>query len=280
MKLETKISLINTICAATGIDLLHLWHLKKASIAAGMSWMSKRNTTRSEDMTYSLLGLFDVYMPLLSGEGSNAFIRLQQEIVKSSNDETIFAWTDDSLLESGMLAPSPTAFAKSGDVITFQHPGIRRTPYSITNLGLAIEVDTRREREYHTRSGGTASSWKMLIACTRRSERRPLMISLRTVGEDTVRFDMGKLRACSSVIIHNCYQLIYVKPMYRYRTSEWHEPALEIRWNKFFEGHMEYCGQLSGHLVSEQMNRDGMLYSDYARKTIKLNYLVSGSASK
>ena len=55
-------------------------------------------------MAYSLLGIFDVNIPLLYGEGKKAFIRLQHKIVKISNDEFLFAWTDDSLVESDLFA--------------------------------------------------------------------------------------------------------------------------------------------------------------------------------
>jgi hypothetical protein len=65
----------------------------KPSIATKMSWASKREATRAEDMAYSLLGLFGVHMPLLYGEGAHrAFRRLQLEIIKKSDDESIFAW--------------------------------------------------------------------------------------------------------------------------------------------------------------------------------------------
>jgi hypothetical protein len=64
-----------------------------ASIAEKMSWASRRQTTRAEDRAYSLLGIFDINMPLLyGGGGEKAFIRLQEEILKESSDESIFAW--------------------------------------------------------------------------------------------------------------------------------------------------------------------------------------------
>jgi hypothetical protein len=46
-----------------------------------MSWAETRQTTREEDMAYSLLGMFDVYMPLIYGEGrANTVGRLQEAI--------------------------------------------------------------------------------------------------------------------------------------------------------------------------------------------------------
>jgi hypothetical protein len=58
-----------------------------ASIAKRMSWASSRKTTRTEDLAYCLLGIFDVNMPLLYGEGKKAFRRLQEEIIKVSVDQ-------------------------------------------------------------------------------------------------------------------------------------------------------------------------------------------------
>lgn len=52
------------------------------SVAQKISWASNRETTREEDMAYCLMGLFDVNMPLLYGEGAKAFIRLQEETVR------------------------------------------------------------------------------------------------------------------------------------------------------------------------------------------------------
>ena len=54
---------------ATGIDEDHIFFPMNASAAQKMSWASQRKTTRIEDISYSLLGLFDVNMPMLYGEG-------------------------------------------------------------------------------------------------------------------------------------------------------------------------------------------------------------------
>lgn len=62
------------------------------SVAQRMSWASRRQTTRLEDRAYCLLGLFDVSLPLIYGEGERAFVRLQEEIIARSTDHSIFAW--------------------------------------------------------------------------------------------------------------------------------------------------------------------------------------------
>lgn len=54
-----------------------------------MTWAHSRKTTRTEDIAYCLLGIFDVNMPLLYGEGDRAFTRLQAEILRTTNDDTI-----------------------------------------------------------------------------------------------------------------------------------------------------------------------------------------------
>ncbi|KAL8413367.1 hypothetical protein RB594_004841 [Gaeumannomyces avenae] len=64
--------------------------LAETPIATRVSWTANRATARVEDLAYCLLGIFDANMPLLYGEGSKAFLRLQQEIIRQSNDLSIF----------------------------------------------------------------------------------------------------------------------------------------------------------------------------------------------
>ncbi|KAI0447547.1 HET-domain-containing protein [Xylaria telfairii] len=66
--------------------------LSDACVAKKMSWASRRQTTRPEDVAYSLLGIFGINMPLLYGEGQNAFIRLQEEIINKTQDPSILTW--------------------------------------------------------------------------------------------------------------------------------------------------------------------------------------------
>jgi hypothetical protein len=63
--------------------------LSDFSIAERMSWAAERKTTRYEDKAYCLLGIFDVHIPLIYGEGENARVRLQEEIKKQSKGEDI-----------------------------------------------------------------------------------------------------------------------------------------------------------------------------------------------
>src|SRR5262249_31532935 len=87
------------------------------NVAQRMSWASMRQTTRPEDRAYCLMGLFDIHMPPLYGEGSDkAFLRLQEEILRRSSDQTLFLWTPShEPYNLGLLATSPEAFCT--------HPG-------------------------------------------------------------------------------------------------------------------------------------------------------------
>lgn len=91
----TKDTLADHIQQITGIpnEVLHnSQDIQSYSIASRMSWAANRQTTRTEDLAYCLLGIFRIHMPLLYGEGENSFIRLQEEICKKTTDMSLFAW--------------------------------------------------------------------------------------------------------------------------------------------------------------------------------------------
>jgi hypothetical protein len=79
------------ISTITGIDygiLKGSKLLEDMSVAQKMQWASKRKSTRVEDIAYCLMGIFNVNMPLLYGEGERAFIRLQEEILRGESSST------------------------------------------------------------------------------------------------------------------------------------------------------------------------------------------------
>ncbi|EXL54233.1 hypothetical protein FOCG_07312 [Fusarium oxysporum f. sp. radicis-lycopersici 26381] len=89
-KLGNKRSLENLIREATGLPSAALRGrpLSNFSVAQRLSWSSERNTTRPEDKAYSLLGIFDVHMPMIYGESiENALRRLHEEIGKNSENQ-------------------------------------------------------------------------------------------------------------------------------------------------------------------------------------------------
>jgi hypothetical protein len=98
-ELGNKMEMKGIISATSGIEadaLIGRFQPDRYTAAVKMSWASTRTTTRVEDRAYSLLGIFGVNMPLLYGEGIRAFQRLQEEILRVTEDYTLFAWVDGS----------------------------------------------------------------------------------------------------------------------------------------------------------------------------------------
>ncbi|KAL6924011.1 hypothetical protein ACHAP8_007333 [Fusarium lateritium] len=115
--------------------------LETVPIANRMSWAAKRKTTRIEDTAYCLLGIFDVNMPMMYGEGTKAFERLQEEIIKQTTDMSIFAWKakDESQDYRGILAQSPEEFIHCRHLS--QAPSMRcGFETTMTNKGLRLET--------------------------------------------------------------------------------------------------------------------------------------------
>lgn len=179
----TKRDLDTTISNITGIPLRYLRErhdIQNASIAQRMSWVSGRKTKKAEDRVYCLLGIFGINMPLLYGEReAAAFKRLQLEILKDSDDTSIFAWACDAEHEGisnsestqrdeiqekesshtanppthrtyGLLARTPDCFLNSKEIERADLPkaedyrtGIR-TPTVYNNKGLRICLPSRR----------------------------------------------------------------------------------------------------------------------------------------
>jgi hypothetical protein len=151
LEIGTKSSLRGIISTITGIHehVLDTGDLRPFSVAQKMSWASKRESTRREDTAYCLLGMFGVNMPLIYGEGERAFARLQEEIMKSSDDHTLFAWrarNPPANSQRGALASSPSEFIDSRD-IRRSHVIGESVPYSTTNRGLRMRLPLLRQTD-------------------------------------------------------------------------------------------------------------------------------------
>ncbi|KAL4072365.1 hypothetical protein V8B97DRAFT_2109639 [Scleroderma yunnanense] len=98
------------------------WEKKLRIHSQIMSWAACRETTR-EDRAYSLLGPFGVHMSMLYEEGKNAFQCLQLEIIRMSNDQSIFAWGPNGKIQriGSVLADDPSFF-KDCHVIVNMEP--------------------------------------------------------------------------------------------------------------------------------------------------------------
>ncbi|KIJ58472.1 hypothetical protein HYDPIDRAFT_44454 [Hydnomerulius pinastri MD-312] len=78
-------SILDALCNVTGITPQDMRYFRPScsKVPERMRWASKRKTTRIEDVAYSLMGIFDVSMPIAYGEGERAFYRLLEVIAQS-----------------------------------------------------------------------------------------------------------------------------------------------------------------------------------------------------
>ena len=130
----TKRGLASILSAITGVPL----HVLQGSspldctVAQRFSWAANRETTRSEDIAYCLLGLFNVNLAPIYGEGRvKAFTRLQEEILKRFDDQSIFIWSPiHEPRNLGLLASSPSSFCKHEECFEWLDADIRLSQQS------------------------------------------------------------------------------------------------------------------------------------------------------
>lgn len=198
--LGTKSLLYPTLAEITGVDERVLQNpamLSTMSIAQRMSWAAQRQTTRAEDVAYCLLGIFNVNIPLLYGEGGRAFLRLQEELINRFDDQTIFAWSlfeplapdtgkrDDRAWEcqlgGGVIAPHPLAFKNSSHIVPVARLDLASEPTAITTRGILIEANLIATQS------PTIYAW--LLPCSSTSHPDSVVaIQLRTPSSRTKRY--------------------------------------------------------------------------------------------
>ncbi|RFU33666.1 hypothetical protein B7463_g2681, partial [Scytalidium lignicola] len=153
-----KLTLEHMIHEITGITTSALRGnaLSNFSIDEQMSWAEHRNTTLEEDKSYCLLGIFDVSMPLIYGEGGDkASRRLQEEIHKS------YKGTDFEQFTVGLnlsTFPEATQFVARESELTEMHELLHehktRSAAILHGLGgigktqLAIEYVRQHKEKY------------------------------------------------------------------------------------------------------------------------------------
>ncbi|KAM0558118.1 hypothetical protein ACHAPJ_005285 [Fusarium lateritium] len=141
----TKHELAALIENVTGISqqILRDKHLlSQVPVSHKMSWAAYRQTTRPEDIAYCLIGIFDVKMAFIYGEGrQNAFFRLQEEIIRRTNDMSIFAWQSISVDDKyrGVLASGPEEFV-NGSLYQQARPAHDTPEFTMTNKGVRINA--------------------------------------------------------------------------------------------------------------------------------------------
>ncbi|KAI4910125.1 hypothetical protein J4E90_007556 [Alternaria incomplexa] len=139
---------VDIISDITSIDYATFRHYNVLSpvssvpAACVFSWMARRSTTRVEDEAYCLLGLLNINMPLLYGEGEKAFIRLQEAILSGSDDISPLAWGYHSPYMRNMsyLARSPAVFIGYPKKYDYRRERIPTIHTTVTGHGLHIEL--------------------------------------------------------------------------------------------------------------------------------------------
>ena len=106
--------IISEMEEASGISARALMALQPGldDIREKLCLASTRETTFIEDSAYSLLGMFSISLPVVYGEGDQALGRLLAQLLASSGDTSILAWTGRSGSFNSCLPSSITVFSK------------------------------------------------------------------------------------------------------------------------------------------------------------------------
>ncbi|KAH8753037.1 heterokaryon incompatibility protein-domain-containing protein [Diaporthe sp. PMI_573] len=167
-----------SLSSITGIDMSFLQggvELGALSVAQKMSWANGRETTIPEDGAYSLMGIFDVNMPLVYGEGGpKAFRRLQEAIIGVSSDLTIFAWDPNFQANAVMdaFASRPDEFTAHKDLAS----SYQSQHFTITNKGIRMKTVLWRIR------CDDGDERLMMYIGTHKNDKCDIGIVLRKVG--------------------------------------------------------------------------------------------------
>ncbi|KAI1176075.1 hypothetical protein F4777DRAFT_597870, partial [Nemania sp. FL0916] len=235
----------------TGIDVGVLESIvdpRDTSIATRMKWASYRETTRPEDVSYCLMGLFDVNMPLLYGEGrQKAFIRLQEEILKTSSDHSIFMWrrcdSNDDEIFSGLLAESPQYFSDAENYKPMP-PLILKSSntWNMTNQGLQLALFLKHCLD----DDGIPinDEYDAVLECTIRQKddvyhRSPAIRVKRIYGDQFARIEPHIVRSIITPSFGDsqsagAYEILFVKqareyPIPQFMVSWQHVSGCELR---------------------------------------------------
>ncbi|KAM5546022.1 hypothetical protein V8D89_000148 [Ganoderma adspersum] len=160
--------LVQEVTSISEEALLHLSPLDRFSVAERFSWAASRETTRVEDRAYSLLGIFDINMPTLYGEGSRAFRRLQEEIMQRIPDQSLFVWGD--IYQGPPLLGTTTAQHERGLQFSCQHqfPGsLLATKVSLfsnhqVRTAASLDIASPIQLEYTTCPYGIRTQFHMI----------------------------------------------------------------------------------------------------------------------
>jgi hypothetical protein len=158
-RLGDKQSLRSCIFEITGIshNALRGDDLSKFSVTERMSWSENRSTKRKEDRAYCLLGIFNVYIPHIYGEGDHAFDRLREAIAKKQAEVS---------KQEQVLSTLPLASGAA-----FDSPNNQREPQCLSNTRAELlqsidEWVSEDDERYICWLNGMAGTGKSTVART------------------------------------------------------------------------------------------------------------------
>jgi hypothetical protein len=280
--LGTRSELSVMVQNITGIPrpfLLGWASLQEASVAQRMSWAAMRVTKRKEDVAYCLLGIFGVMMPMIYGEGDQAFRRLQEEIMKHTRDDSILAWDfepaepipNNSAVAApgGVLAASPSDFKDCGQIVSleqyteslssFEISGGRlrtqltlsTTPanevYALLNCGLEHNTDQVVGIPLHNAASGSPSD-----EYVRPLGRRSVLLPKATSNISSKLIHIRRDRQSSTTAMNRRHWFFIEEPV---------NPDLELievepqaRWHKD-RGMIATANELEGNIIQRTATR-------------------------
>ena len=230
-----------------------------------MSWAADRTTTRVEDKAYSLMGLLDVNMPMLYGEGKKAFHRLQLEIIRMSNDQSIFAW-GSTFGENGragsILADEPSFFHDCHDMELMDHDEFiqelqqdiseaemhsiekdRFGTFPITNRGIQIWLFLRPYE-------GSRSVFQACLPCRYGPMGIPVAINLALWNSNYYRFTS----LCAPTERTLQFRQVYA----RYQDTPHHDVTLKIDDSAIIENGFTCCDMHPPELTGNTLTLIGI----------------------
>lgn len=247
VSIGTKFGLRELLSTITQIDINALSgrSIHSFSVAEKMSWTARRQTTRVEDQAYCLLGIFNVNMPLMYGEGQYSFKRLQHEILRQREDHSIFLWSLPMQADTHglpLLSTAPAGFSSrirmkhypsnevaevrltsltrisrfSGQQFVRDRPKIfpdaiaplASDPPAITNRGLSISLNVMELQTRQPSEMGTKWAWTFYTM-----EDRFVCIRLvqRQVDNGIVHFRVGDIQLVATSEIQSAsLQTLYL----------------------------------------------------------------------
>jgi hypothetical protein len=141
-----------------------------------MSWAKGRETKREEDAAYALLGIFDVYMPLIYGEGrANALARLERKISKFGGNHSSISSPPRALPDQighnlgpfSFLFKAPSLGSSEGSTA---FPPVQRARAQTTDVSSAAALNNNNRQ---ARGQNLADIMKELYIQTQDKEMKP-----------------------------------------------------------------------------------------------------------